>query len=576
MDARSLETLAELLLEWEDRFRQGEDLPVEVLAREHPDLESALEARIRILKLARWLDEPGEGAERSEEGDQAVDADLPDGLLAARYRLDRRLATGGFAEVWLAHDDQLDRTVAIKLPKATRVYSAAAVLAEARRVARLSHPHILPIHDVSVEKETCFIVSDYLDGGSLADRLADGTVPRASAIRLIGQVAEALAFAHGQGVIHRDVKPGNIFLNSRGDAVLGDFGIARMGTVDEAEAPLGTLRYMAPEQLAGEPCTPRSDIYSLGVVLHEALSGESPYEATDPGSLHRAISGGGVRISSAIPKPLAMVCRTALSHAPEERHASATEFLADLRRAESRQGRTWSRALVAPAIGLAAVPLVLLFAPRSGTIESNPASPQTFVAPGPAIDLAIQPSGLVPMLRPQGAPPTVRLECWTVGETLPYVVEAVNLRQYREWQDPPLTYFGPRLDGVEGKLVYRFDFPAPVSAATARFETFCVNFLEEPGGEGRGASSLEVSPDGQAWHTIFDHLGPPQWGRRWSLIDEPLPDVIQGSRSIWLRVRFLTSGCPNDDYTVAQVGRPRPGGQHPAFRLVVELEPAAD
>jgi len=166
MDAHSLETLAELLLDWEEGCRRGEERSAAELAREHPGLVAALDARIRILKLAKWLDAPSEVGEGGNVG--APDADgTGDGagrLLAGRYRLDRRIATGGFAEVWLAHDEQLDRTVAIKLPRPTRVESAETVLAEARRVARLIHPHILPVHDVGIEKDVCFIVSDYLDG----------------------------------------------------------------------------------------------------------------------------------------------------------------------------------------------------------------------------------------------------------------------------------------------------------------------------------------------------------------------------------------------------------------------------
>lgn len=575
MDSQSLETLADLLLEWEEGYRRGEELSAADLASEHPELAAALDARIRILKLARWLDAPSEATDGPNDGDPGAVDDAPGRVLAGRYHLDRRIATGGFAEVWLAHDEQLNRTVAIKFPTATRVKSAEAVLAEARCVARLNHPHILPVHDVGVENGTCFIVTDYLDGGSLADRMESGPIGSVLAIRWIAQVAEALDVAHRQGITHRDVKPANILLNGYGDAVLGDFGIARASAADDADAPLGTLRYMAPEQLAGQSCTPQSDIYSLGVVLHEASSDLLPYESSEPEALRRAIANGeGIRIAAILPKPLAAVCRKALCRTPAERHGSAAEFAAALRKAGSAPVRSWPRWIAVLSMVLLGVAFLLWRAVRQGT---HPAYPSVTVGPlEPGIDLVIEPSGLVPMLRPTGDPPEVRLECWTVGEMLPYVVEAVNVRQYREWQDPPVNYFGPRRDGEEGRLVCRFDFPAPVRTVAVRFEAFCVDFLEEAGGEGRGASGIEISTDGKRWHTLYDHLDPPEWGRRWGLIDEALPEAIRGARTIWLRARFLSSGCPNDDYTVAQVGRPRPDGQSPAFRLVAELEPGAE
>lgn len=576
MDSRTLEMLADLLLEWEEGYRRGEELSAAELAREHPELAAPLAMRIRILKLARWLDVPIEAAEGPDDGEPPPVCESPSRLLAGRYRLDRRVAIGGFAEVWLAHDEQLDRTVAIKIPKTTRVESADTVLAEARRVARLNHPNILPVHDVGIEKETYFIVSDYLDGGTLADRIGSGPIDSRFAIRWIAQVAEALDLAHRQGMTHRDVKPANIFLNGHGDAVLGDFGIARALAADDADSPLGTLPYMAPEQLAGQPCTPQSDIYSLGVVLHEALSGVLPYESKEPDALWRAITNGdGVRISAVIPKPLAAVCRKALCRNPAGRHPSAMEFAKEVRRAEASQLQAWPRWLGVQAMVLLGISPVLLWCASNYATVFSRLTPVA-VPLDQGIDLAIQPSGLVPMLRPTGDPPRVSLECWTVGEMLPYVVEAANVRQYREWQDPPVNYFGPRRDGEEGKLVCRFDFPAPVQCVAVRFEAFCVDFLQDAGGEGRGASSVEISTDGKRWHSLHNHLDPPQWGRRWGLIDEVLPDNVRGAQSIWLRVRFLSSGCPNDDYTVAQVGRPRPDGKSPAFRLVAEIQPASE
>lgn len=577
MDAHSLETLAELLLDWEEGCRRGEERSAAELAREHPGLVAALDARIRILKLAKWLDAPSEAGEGPNDGDPDTDGtgDGAGRLLAGRYRLDRKIATGGFAEVWLAHDGQLDRTVAIKLPRPTRVESAETVLAEARRVARLIHPHILPVHDVGIEKDVCFIVSDYLDGGSLADRLADGPVAVESAVRWIAQVAEALDRAHGEGVIHRDVKPANILLNRQGDAVLGDFGIARAVAGQEPGSPLGTLRYMSPEQFAGRACTPQSDIYSLAVVLHEAICGTLPYDSEDLESFRCSIgSGDGILISPTIPKTLAAVCRKALSYCESERHASAGEFVQQLRKASTSGSRI---AWVWP--GVAAVSLVcgiagLSLPRRQGRLDPDVASAGAAAASADLAAIVLQPSGLVPLLLAVGDPSVATLDCRTIGESLPYVVEAVNIRQYREWQEPPLSYFGPLHDGVEAKVVYRFDFPSEVRAVSLRCNCFCVDFRQERGGVGRGASAVDVSIDGESWHTLFDQIDPRDWGKKW-ILDGPLPDFVQGASSIWLRVRMLTEGCEDGEYSCAQFGRLIPEAPT-VLRLVAELGPETE
>ncbi|MGZ6260908.1 MAG: serine/threonine-protein kinase, partial [Candidatus Limnocylindrales bacterium] len=205
-------------------------------------------------------------------------------LVAQRYRLAQRLAAGASATVWLARDERLGRPVAVKvlhthlLPDAI---SRERFMAEARAAAVLSHPGIVSVHDVVSDGELPAIVLEYVAGSSLAARLARrGRLAPREAARIAAEVAEALDYAHRHGIVHRDVKPGNILVDGDGRALLVDFGIAR-SLQDAARdtssgVVVGTLRYMAPEQLQDGPTTPAGDIYALGVVLYEMLVGHPP------------------------------------------------------------------------------------------------------------------------------------------------------------------------------------------------------------------------------------------------------------------------------------------------------------
>ena len=282
---------------------------------------------------------------------------------SGRYRLDDLIAEGGFAQVWKGYDQELQRVVAVKVPKPSRLGSVEAFIAEARKVARLKHPGIVPIFDTAGcavqgggQAGTCFLVSEFVEGGSLADLIRKQPVPSPDAARFVAEVAEALHYAHQQGFIHRDIKPGNILLDHHGRALLTDFGIAV--TTDEPDSPaLGTLRYMSPEQVEGKPVDARSDIYSLGVVFHELLTGKVPYSSTDPNLLRPEISGG-VKLAPSIPVELRPICRKLLERVATARYTSAGELAADLRRFLATGGRSSARWKV---IGAAVVVSLLLF-----------------------------------------------------------------------------------------------------------------------------------------------------------------------------------------------------------------------
>lgn len=204
-------------------------------------------------------------------------------VLSDRYELTRILGRGGMAEVYAAHDRVLDRDVAVKLllerfkedSAFTRRFSD-----EAKHAARLNHPHLVGVYDTGQDDGQPFIVMELVDGRSLQEALAEGAIDVTTAVNVVAAVCDALGYAHQRGVIHRDVKPGNIMLANDGSVKVTDFGIARAignDTVTRTAAVLGTAAYLSPEQAQGGAVDPRSDLYSLGVVLYEALTGTQPF-----------------------------------------------------------------------------------------------------------------------------------------------------------------------------------------------------------------------------------------------------------------------------------------------------------
>ena len=203
-----------------------------------------------------------------------------------RYEVLEALGSGGMADVFLAHDEVLDRDVALKV--LNRRFSGDQEFVErfrreARSAATLSHPNVVPIYDRGeAEDGACYISMEYLPGGTLKERIArDAPMEPGVVSETAAQIAEALQAAHEGGVIHRDVKPQNVLVTRMGDVKVGDFGIARAessGTMTGDEI-LGTAAYMSPEQASGRPVDPRSDLYSLGVVMYEMLTGVPPFAA---------------------------------------------------------------------------------------------------------------------------------------------------------------------------------------------------------------------------------------------------------------------------------------------------------
>lgn len=216
-------------------------------------------------------------------------SERPGDVLDGRYRLERRVGTGGTSDVWAATDQRLDRLVAVKVVRIDPDDAAAAQRgpAEARLLGSLTHPHLVSVYDAHFPADgdawPAYLVMELVEGGTLAVSLSAGPIPPPRAREVVSEVASALAYMHGRDVIHRDVKPANILFARDGSAKLTDFGIARvLGSPGLTQTGLlmGTAPYLSPEQVRGAPPTPASDIYSLGLVLLEALTGTRAYPGT--------------------------------------------------------------------------------------------------------------------------------------------------------------------------------------------------------------------------------------------------------------------------------------------------------
>ncbi|WP_432031874.1 serine/threonine-protein kinase [Streptomyces antibioticus] len=255
-------------------------------------------------------------------------------IIAGRYRLETRLGRGGMGVVWRATDQLLGRRVAVKELIQDDTLSAEQArgrrdrtLREARAVAQLSHPHIIVVHDVVEDGERPYIVMELIDGGSLADRIAEhGPIGADEAARIGIALLGALRAAHAAGVLHRDIKPANVLLDGDNDrVVLTDFGIAQVSgatTLTETGSFVGSPEYTAPERMSGARTGPESDLWSLGALLCTALSGESPFRRDSLGGILHAVVCADIRTPEQA-APLLPVVRGLLERDPERRLAAA-------------------------------------------------------------------------------------------------------------------------------------------------------------------------------------------------------------------------------------------------------------
>jgi eukaryotic-like serine/threonine-protein kinase len=279
-----------------------------------------------------------------------------DELFANRYRLERRLGVGGMATVQLAFDTRLERYVAVKL-LAEHLAEDASFVSRFRRealaAARLVHPNIVQVFDFGLEESSHrqFLVMECVDGHSCAEILRDqGTLSPRAGVAILAQACRGLEYAHRNGVVHRDVKPGNLLRSTDGQVKLADFGIAKaaeQSDITKVGSVLGTAAYLSPEQARGEPAGPASDLYALGVVAYQLLADRLPYDASSLTDLARLQEAGPPprldELNPDVPPALAGAVMVALRGDPDARYADATDMeqaLEDGLRGVGRTGAT--------------------------------------------------------------------------------------------------------------------------------------------------------------------------------------------------------------------------------------------
>ncbi len=290
-----------------------------------------------------------------------------------RYVIKKLLGQGGFGQVWLAHDPDLNLNVAVKIPRPDRHFTEVELelfLHEAQKAAAIDgHPNIVRIRDIQRRGKTCFIVSDYVEGMSLAERLKAGRLLHEEIRDVVAGVADALHHAHLRGFVHRDVKPENILLDRNGKPHLADFGLAvsEEEQLKEEAAVRGTIAYMAPEQARGEShlVDSRTDVYGLGVVLYQLLTQRLPYIASSQKQYLEQICHRDPRpprtIDDSIPAELESICLKSLRKERADRFTTAKDLATALRHWKPQQSRrlltltVWTAMAVAMAVALVTV-----------------------------------------------------------------------------------------------------------------------------------------------------------------------------------------------------------------------------
>jgi RIO-like serine/threonine protein kinase len=341
----SNDTIADLLAKWEEAWEHGTDIPAAELCAEHPELQEAVERKIDRLKRMSWMVR-SDASDSDGEGDGEDTSDPIIGTtLAGRYKIEAFVAEGGFGKVYKATDPELQRPVAVKVARDGTASRQANLLDEARRAAKLRHPGIVPVIDVGSDGDRAFVVSSFIEGPNLAEVIEKDRPSPTEAARIVADIAEALHFAHREGFVHRDIKPENVLLDAERRPLLTDFGLAASfeEVVRRKGLRSGTLAYMSPEQVAGETqlIGPRSDIYALGVVLYEMLTGRLPYQTRTPGALREKVLFRQpiplLVLNPQVPEHLEGLCLRCLAKLPADRFSTAAELATALQASPPRR-----------------------------------------------------------------------------------------------------------------------------------------------------------------------------------------------------------------------------------------------
>src|SRR4051794_24427501 len=375
----------------------------------------------RTVRSGRRVTAPGNRPRRPRgDRDHSAEGHLAEigTVLGGRYRLVELLGQGGMARIYRGHDNQLDRDVAVKIlrPEYGRDPDFGSRFRhEAQAAASLNHPNIVGVYDYGQDEAGPFIVMELVDGEDLASIIKrSGALPPRQAARITAETARALHAAHQRGIVHRDVKPGNIMINRDGQVKVTDFGIARAMAEAQMTLPgttLGSVHYFSPEQARGDQATASSDIYSLGIVLYELLTGHRPWEADSAAAVAMARLAGPPpdpsTIRSGIPSDLVAIDRKALATEPADRWSSASSFAAALE--AFLAGTAVPGVVAAGAAGTAGAATIAGAMPAGTPATSATARPNPGAIPyAPDAYASERAAPAAPMSRPVAAPPSPR------------------------------------------------------------------------------------------------------------------------------------------------------------------------
>lgn len=576
--------------------------------------------------------ESGRPAEPAAEGDGSFDLEsvwrlVEDAIPAAGddpfigavvggVRLVRVVGEGGMGRVYEGIQERPSRRVAVKLQRPGRLEreSTMRFLRELEILGRLSHPALCRVFHAGLlpcggERLPWFVMEFVPGAMPITRHAATHRLSLRRRVELFRDVCGGVAAAHAVGIVHRDLKPGNVLVGSDGLPKVIDFGVAtafrgdRYATsLTRAGQILGTIESIAPELLAPMPpeATPRSDVWSLGVVFHELVTGENPFRLEE-GSVVAAMerirshrSAVAARGANAAARAIGATVDKALAPAAAERYADAAALAADLTAilerfpqdhpgwgasghldlvAVGEERRRWAWGALG-AVGLLAATVPLILAPRHG----GPASAPVASLPG------AERRGSSPPFDPPAfsSSPIARADFRHVvrdvddPEAERYLVESSGMRKWHEDYGQRFRYWGPETFDVEGRLVFRYDFPRLSRRIFLKANLSCREQSLEEGIIGNGACALEFSTDGLRWRPVINTLEPRIYGAIME-IEELLPDEACGSTSLWLRVRLLSTGpWKRADYSVAQFLRNRPTDTATCFELAVECEPEGE